>query len=229
MILGIRYSPVAWSFSVRCCHVQEQHVDGIGIAARGVGDHHVHHPVRRERGVPAERLVDARRRAVSVDQQVLRPRREAQVRARQRPHRLHVAGLAARLQERRRQLRIRRLVAEAAGAIDGAQQDLQDVQKAASVKAVGVGGDASHGVHADRPPDHPLVTLPLPVGPGDIKGDLLLERRMGQLGGDSADGGCGQARLPLRTLGRVLIRQEALREQLEHGNRLPAVGEVKRA
>src|SRR4026207_1193947 len=51
-------------------------------------------------------------------------------------------GLPAPLEEGRGKLGIGRLVAEAAGAIDRAQQDLQDVEDAARVKAVGVGRDA---------------------------------------------------------------------------------------
>ena len=74
-------------------------------------------------------LVDAQRRAVGVDQQILRPVREAERRARQRLARLHVARLAGAACGRRRRLGIGRLVAEAAGAIDRAEQDLQQVQQ----------------------------------------------------------------------------------------------------
>ena len=192
-------------------HVQEQHVDGVGIAARGVGDHHVHQAVGRERRVPAEGLVDALRRARGIDQQVVGAGGEAQVRARQRLAGLHVARLAARLEEGRRQLRVGRLVAEAAGAIDRAQQDLQDVQDAAGVEAVGVGRDAAHGVHADGAADHLVVAAAEPVGPGDVEGDLLLEGGVRQLGGDAADGGGGDARLLLGALGRIRRRRGTAR------------------
>ena len=88
---------------------------GYGSPLRRVGDHHVHQPVRGERRIPAEGLVDTLRRARGIDQQVLGSGREAELRTRQRLHRLDVARLAARLEERRRLLRVGRLVAEAAG------------------------------------------------------------------------------------------------------------------
>ena len=111
-------------------------------------------------------------------------------------------------------LRVGRLVAEAAGAIDRAQQDLQHVQDAAGVEAVGVGRDAAHGVHADRPADHLLVAAAGPVGPGDVERDLLLEGGVRQLGGDAADGGGGDAgllgdRARARTRGRGSARPAA--------------------
>ena len=172
-------------------HVQEQHIDGVGIAAGGVGDHHVHEAVGGERSFPAEGLVDALRRAGVIDEEVVGPGREAQMRAGQRLAGDHVAELAARLEEGGRLLGVGRLVAEAAGTIDGAEQDLQDVQDARGVEAVGVGRDAAHGVHADGAADHLVVPAAVPVGPGDVEGDLLLEGGMRQLGGDAADGAAG--------------------------------------
>ena len=97
------------------------------------------------------------------------------------------------------------------------------------MEAVAVGGDAAHGVHADRPADHLLVPLALPVGPGDVEDHFLLERCMRQLGGDAADGGRRHARLLLGALGRILLRQEALGQQLEHRHRLAPVGKLERA
>ena len=117
------------------------------------------------------------RQARGIDQQILRPGREAELRTRQRLHRLDVARLAARLEERRRLLGIGRLVAEPAGAIDRAEQDLQDVQDATGVEAVRVRRDPAHGVHADRPADHLLVATPRPIRPRDVERDLFLERR----------------------------------------------------
>ena len=60
----------------------------------GVGDHHVHQPVGGERRVPGEGLVDARRPAVVVDQQVLGPAREAEMRADERLAGGDLAGAA---------------------------------------------------------------------------------------------------------------------------------------
>ncbi len=90
----------------------------------GVGDHHVHETVGRERVFPGESLVDAQGRAVVVQQEVLGPTRIAEMRSRQRLVRLKLRG-GNRM--RRHRLWIRRFEAEAAGTLDRAQQDLQQV------------------------------------------------------------------------------------------------------
>ena len=59
-----------------------------------VGDHHVHQAVDGERRLPGERLVDALRRAVGVDQQVLGAARKAEMRAGERLVRAELLGLA---------------------------------------------------------------------------------------------------------------------------------------
>ena len=99
----------------------------------------------------------------------------------------------------------------------------------AGVEAVGVGGDAAHGMHADRAADHLLVAATEPVGPGDVEGDLFLEGGMRQLGGDAADGGGGDAGLLGDPLGRIVGAEESLGQQLEHRNRLAPVGQAERA
>ena len=72
-------------------------------------------------------------------------------------------------------LRKRRLEAKSAGAFDGAEQHLQQMDGAAGVEAVGMGGDAAHRVHRDRAADDLVVPAPGPVGPGDVEFDRLLE------------------------------------------------------
>ena len=143
-------------------HVQEQRVDRVRVARQRVADHHVHQPVRGDRRVPGERLVDAHRLAVGVEQQILGAAREAERRAGQRLARRELLGLAGRLRTRRGRLRIGRLVAPAAGHIDRADQDLQQVQRAAGLEAVRMGRDAAHRVDRHRPPAHRLVA---PAGP----------------------------------------------------------------
>ena len=112
-----------------------------------VGDHHVHQAMRRERVFPCEGLVDALRPALVVKQQILRPARKAQMRPVERPA---GAAIAMRRRVRLHRLGVRRLEAEAAGHLDAAQKDLQNVQRAAGLEAVGMGADAAHGVKADR-------------------------------------------------------------------------------
>ena len=65
---------------------------GYGSPRAGVGDDHVHQAVGGERRVPREGLVDALRRAVGVDQQILGAVREAERRPGQRLAGLDVAG-----------------------------------------------------------------------------------------------------------------------------------------
>ena len=103
------------------------------------------------------------------------------------------------------------------------------MQDAAGVEAIGVGGDAAHGVHAHRPAHHLLMPAAEPVGPGNVERDLLLERRMRQLGGDPPNGRRRNSRLLLRPLGRVLGRDKAFGHELEHRNRLAVIGETEAA
>ncbi len=84
-------------------------------------------------------------------------------------------------------LGIRRLVAEAAGAIDRTDQHLQNVQRTSSLKAVGMGGDAPHGVHGNRTADHALVTLAFHVRPRLLDGDFFLEGHAGNLGSEATN------------------------------------------
>ena len=60
---------------------------------------------------------------------------------------------------------IRRLVAEAARALDRAEQHLQHMQHPAGLEAVGVGRDAAHGVHRHRAADGLVVAASGGVGP----------------------------------------------------------------
>ena len=103
-----------------------------------VGDHVVHQPVHRERVLPRESLVDAHRLAVGVDEQVLGRARPAERQPAERLARLHGLGAGRRLGRGRDGAREWRLVAKAAGPVDGAQQAHEDAERAHRVKAVGV-------------------------------------------------------------------------------------------
>ena len=67
----------------------------------GVADHHVHQAVGGERRLPGERLVDAPRRAVGLDQQILGPASESRGAGRPSARRRNLICLAGRLRCRR--------------------------------------------------------------------------------------------------------------------------------
>ncbi len=188
----------------------------------------MHHAVGGQRRLPGERLVDALRPALGVHQQILRPADETQRRSRHRLTRLNILRLAGRLRPRWHGPRERRLVAPAARRIDAAQQHLQQVQRAAGVKAVGMGRDAAHGVHGDRPADHALVAPAEAVGPRLLDDDLLLEGRLGQFRGDPADSRGVDAAGGRHLLGRIGRVEITFREQAEDGYGTTAVRQVHR-
>ena len=159
----------------------------------------MHHAVRGERRIPGKRLVDARAACPSAStSRSSGPCGKPSGGPRQRLVGLHVARLAGAAWRRRSRLGIRRLVAEAAGAIDRAEQDLQQVQDAAGVEAVGMGRDAAHGVHrrrGGRSSCRGARRSQSVQGMSSVDG--FLEGRMGQLGGDAADRGGRDAGLAL--------------------------------
>ena len=136
-------------------HEQHQRVDRIRVAGHRVRDHHVHHAVRGERRLPRVRLVDAHRLAVAVDGEILRPRREAERRARSAA--CSAREVVRRQLVRRDGLRVRRAGAEIAGAVERAEQHLDQVQRAARLEAVRMRGDPAHRVHRDRAADDLVV------------------------------------------------------------------------
>ena len=244
---GMRYSPVAGSLSVSMAmragrvhrrvpghvgHVEEQRVDRIGIAVPGVGDHHVHQAVGGERRLPGERLVDAPRRAVGLDQQVLRP--DAESRAAGRPAACSAPTCSA----------CRRAWAPADAARDraacsgsrpGVSMAPSSIcsrwMRAAGVEAVGMGRDAAHRMHA-RPAGRRSSSWRRPAQ--SVQGwsmhDRLLEGGVGELGGDAADGRrrrCRSARG--HRVGGVLRVEIALGQQLEDRHGAAAVGQRHRA
>ncbi len=204
-------------------HVEEERVDRVGIAGPGVADHHVHQAVQAERRIPGERLVDAARRAVAIDQQILGRQREPERRPRHGVAGSDLMRVPGRLHRRRDRAWIGRLVAPRARRIDRAEQHLQHMDGAAGVKAIRMGGDAAHRVHADGPADHLRVPPARAVRPGNVERDLLLEGGRGQLAGDAPDGFRGDAAARGHRVRGILRIETALGEQVQGGNRAPAI------
>ena len=133
-------------------HVEKHGVDPVGISGMRIRDEHVHETVRAHRVLPRERLVDALRIAVFVDQQIVRSMDKAKQWS---VERLTWRHACMGLRVSRRGLRVRWLESEPAGNLDAAQNDLQEMQRPASLEAVGVCADPAHGVETDRTADHP--------------------------------------------------------------------------
>ena len=179
--------------------------------------------------IPAVSLVEALRGSLRVDQQVFGRGDEAQRRAGERRVGLHLAGLAGRLHAGRRRLGEWRLVAEAARHIDGAEQDLQEVDGAAGLEAVGMRRDAAHGVHGDGAPHHLFMVAAEMVRPRNVERDLLLEGGAGQFGGDAPDGLHGNTATLGDILGRPFGIDEAFGNQREGGDDAAAVRHLEAA
>ncbi len=196
-------------------HEDEQRVDAVRVAAPGVGDHVVHQPVHRERVLPRERLVDAHRAAVVVDEQVVRVRRPAQRHAIEWPVRLNRALVVRRACARRDGPRERRLVAKAAGPVDRAEQRHQDAQRPHRLEAVAVRGESAHRVERDRVAGHRVVLVAPGVGPRDRQLDFLVARGHAHLVREAADRLGRDARNLRGPLGCVVL--DAILQQLERG------------
>ena len=165
-------------------------------------------------------MVDAARLAVFVDDQVLGPVHETERAGIER-----AVGLA-RFRgtiRRRNRLRIRRLVAERTRRIDRAEQQLQQVQRAAGVEAVAVRADAAHRMHGHRAADHLRVLAAPAVGPGDGQREFRIERGFRQFARDAANGVGGDAAAFADRIRRVLRIEVAVRDELEDRTCFPSV------
>ncbi len=102
-------------------------------------------------------------------------------------------------------------MAEAAGAVNRAQQGHQNRQGANGVKAIGVRRQAAHGVEGHRIALDALMLLPPPVRPGNRQFDFLVAGHHPHLMRDALDGGSGNAgnafRPFRRALGHALLQQ----------------------
>ena len=205
-------------------HEHEQRVDRIGIIGPGIADDRVHHPMQAERRFPGKGLVDPQRRARLVHQQIVRPLREGEDIAGERGIRFR--ALAGRRRAGRDRPREGRFVAPGPGGIDRPQQHLHQVQGAAGVKAVGMGGDAAHRVKRDRPPDGLRMRAAPDIRPGLVQHQRLVEGDIGDFGGDPADG-LGRYAAPLgHRLGGVFGGKVAFGQQLEDRHRHAAIGQL---
>ena len=119
------------------------------------------------------------------------------------------------------------LVTEATWRIDGAEHDLQQVNRAAGLKSVCVRRDAAHRVHGDGAANHFVMPATGEIRPWHIEGDGFFERDMRQLGGDTADGISGHAAPLGYRIGCVFRREVALRNELEGGCDRAPVGKRK--
>ncbi len=124
-------------------------------------------------------------------------------------------GLAVRPRMRLDGLRIGRLEAEAAGAVDRADQHLQHVQRACGLETVGMGRDAAHGVEGDRAADEMRVRLAAHVGPLLFDADRLVEGDAADLGGQAADRVGGDAGLGGDGVGCVALVEIGFGQKLE--------------
>ena len=208
-------------------HEDEKRVDAVRIAAPCVRDDVVHHPVHRKRMLPRERLVDSDRPALLVDEQFVRSVRPCQRQRTERFPRLHRRFVPESGRRRRNGTRERRLVPEAARAIDRAEHRHHDRERTDGLKTVGMRGETAHRVKGDGIAGHRLVLHAPTVGPRNRKLDRLVARRDAQLVRQSANRGGGHAGDVLGPFGRVIAH--ALDEKLKRGLHRFAVGQPELA
>ncbi len=133
-----------------------------------------------------------------VEQQVLGAARKAQVRP---VERAAGAALAMRGRVGLGGFGIGRLEAEAAGRLDRAEQDLQQVEARQVWKPLAWAETPRMACMADRAAGHGFVALAAEIGPGAVELECLVEGDAGQFGGQRADARGGDAacvRPPLR-------------------------------
>ena len=197
----------------------------VRVAAPRVGDHVVHQPVHRQRVLPREGLVDAHRRC---RRRRRRDRRATPASPSASPPSgvfgLHGRGRVRRLGGRRDRARERRLVAEAAGPVDRAEQRHQDRERADRLEAVRMRGEPAHRVERDRIAGHGRRARTPHESVHGIGSSIFWSRAVTPIS-------CARRRIvaagmPVisrRPLGRVVAH--ALVEQLKRGLHRRAVGQ----
>ena len=206
-------------------HEDHERVELVRVTAPGIGDDVVHEPVNRQRVFPAEGLVDAHRRAIGIDEQIVRVGRPAERHAVERHVRAHALRSPWSLGAGRDGARERRLVAKAARPVDGAKQAHQDRQRANGMKTVRVRGQSAHGMKRHRVTRNSLVVLAPDIGPGDRQFDLLVAGGHAHFVGQPPDGGGRDTGDPFRPLRGVIL--DALDQQLERRLHRCAVGQFE--
>ena len=174
----------------------------------------VHQAVRGDRGVPGECLVDADGCAVVVEQQVFGAARIAERHAGQHRHRLRAFTDGAG--DRRDGARERRFVAPGPRRIDRAQQHLQHMDVRGRYESRW-SGPRCRAWRASRPGGRSLSRAGGPAcrsRAGQLDG--LIKGGVGELAGDAADRGGGDAAAICHRLRRVAAVQVAFGQQMEH-------------
>ena len=119
------------------CHEQNQGIDRIRIGVDGVGDHHVHGAVCGERRLPRISMIDSQRFACGINRQVFRTHWKAQWRLGQRLiWRVDNCQVVFGQLCGRNGPRVGSTRTEIAGAFQRAKQHLNQMQRAAGLKAV---------------------------------------------------------------------------------------------
>lgn len=95
----------------------------------------------------------------------------------------------------------------------------------AGMKPVGMGRNAAHGMHRNRPPGGFFVNAPRPIRPGDIERDAFLKGRVRKFGGDSSDGRGGNAGHERGLFRGIIFAKETPRQMLERGRGRASIGQ----
>ena len=111
---------------------------------------------------------------------------------------------------------IGRFEAVAAGGFHRAQHDLQQMQRAGGLKAVGMGRNAAHGVERHGAAQHGVVGITAKICPRLFDFNRLVKGHIGQFRRQCADA-CGGDAAPLgHSLGRVFGGKVAFGHVLKH-------------
>ena len=175
--------------------------------------------------LPREGVVNANRRAVGVDGQLVRVGGEAQRRSVERRVGLDHFGRIKGPVIGHDVARIRRLVPKAAGCVDGAQHAHQHRQRTHGLKAVGMRRQPAHGVKSQRPRLRGWVYFAPGISPRNGQVKCLRQSGVAHLVGEfddargvNAGNGCGP-------FGRAA--RHAVAQQLKSRRHARAVGQGK--
>ena len=115
------------------------------------------------------------RHTFSIHQQIIGASHEAQRRTGHWRVGFDLADFACRFYTGRNGLGERRFVTKATRHIDGAENDLQKVNGAAGLEAIGMGGNPTHRVHGYGTANHFFMAATGVIRPRNIEFNLLLE------------------------------------------------------
>ena len=210
-------------------HIHEKNINAVGIALGRIVDNHVHHAVGGYGRIPGIGLVNALGHAFGIHQQIIGAGDKSQGWTGQRRIGLHLPHLARGFHTGRNGFWKWRLVTEAPRHIDGAQNDLQEMNGAAGLKAIGMGGNSPHGMHGNRAANHLLMSASSVIRPWDIKLNLLFEGNFSNFSGNAFDRGSRNATFCSHGVRRIFWRQKTLGNQRKTRHNLAAIGQRKPA